>query len=84
MLDHLNELCHKSVVAATAADTGLSAQLGGQELSGIGYGLGVDRTILALEASSSVMRTAMGNPLWWVGTLAEVVAYGLQIIALGF
>jgi len=29
---------------------GLMAQLGGQDLSGIGYGLGVDRTILALEA----------------------------------
>ncbi len=26
----------------------------------------------------------MGNPLWWVGTLAAVVAYCLQIIALGF
>ena len=26
------------------------SQLGGQELSGIGYGLGVDRTVLALEA----------------------------------
>lgn len=29
---------------------GLMAQLGGQELSGIGYGLGIDRTVLALEA----------------------------------
>ncbi|MBJ8337378.1 histidine--tRNA ligase [Antrihabitans sp. YC3-6] len=29
---------------------GLMAQLGGQELSGIGFGLGVDRTILALAA----------------------------------
>lgn len=29
---------------------GLMAQLGGQDLSGIGYGLGVDRTILALES----------------------------------
>ena len=29
---------------------GLMAQLGGQDLSGIGYGLGVDRTMLALEA----------------------------------
>ena len=26
------------------------AQLGGQDLSGIGFGLGVDRTVLALEA----------------------------------
>ncbi len=29
---------------------GLMAQLGGQDLSGIGYGLGVDRTVLALAA----------------------------------
>lgn len=29
---------------------GLMAQLGGQNLSGIGYGLGVDRTVLAMEA----------------------------------
>lgn len=29
---------------------GLMAVLGGQDLSGIGYGLGVDRTLLALEA----------------------------------
>ncbi|MFC7450243.1 histidine--tRNA ligase [Rhodococcus daqingensis] len=29
---------------------GLMAQLGGQELSGIGFGLGVDRTVLALAA----------------------------------
>jgi histidyl-tRNA synthetase len=29
---------------------GLMAELGGQALSGIGYGLGVDRTILALKA----------------------------------
>ena len=29
---------------------GLMAQLGGQDLSGIGFGLGVDRAVLALEA----------------------------------
>jgi len=29
---------------------GLMAELGGQELSGIGFGIGVDRTLLALEA----------------------------------
>lgn len=29
---------------------GLMAQLGGQELSGIGFGIGVDRTLLALKA----------------------------------
>lgn len=37
---------------------GLMAQLGGQPLSGIGYGLGVDRTILALAAEGK----SVGNP----------------------
>lgn len=32
---------------------GLMAQLGGQSLSGIGFGLGVDRTVLALRAEES-------------------------------
>lgn len=44
----------------------------------------VVRHRIALGASSAVMRTAMGEPLWWIGTLAAVVAYGLQLIALGF
>lgn len=37
---------------------GLMAQLGGQPLSGIGFGLGVDRTLLALEAEG----VAVGEP----------------------
>jgi histidyl-tRNA synthetase len=34
---------------------GLMAQLGGQDLSGIGFGLGVDRTVLALRAEGKVV-----------------------------
>ncbi|MDN6137204.1 histidine--tRNA ligase [Corynebacterium sp.] len=34
---------------------GLMAQLGGQDLSGIGFGLGVDRTVLALEAEGTTI-----------------------------
>ncbi|UGT63275.1 histidine--tRNA ligase [Nocardia asteroides] len=37
---------------------GLMAQLGGLELSGIGFGLGVDRTVLALRAEGR----EVGNP----------------------
>ena len=44
----------------------------------------VIRHRIALEALGPVMRTSMANPLWWIGTLAAVAAYGLQIIALGF
>lgn len=35
---------------------GLMGQLGGQDLSGIGYGLGVDRTVLALEAEGVTVK----------------------------
>jgi histidyl-tRNA synthetase len=34
---------------------GLMSQLGGQELSGIGFGLGVDRTLLALKAEGKTV-----------------------------
>lgn len=34
---------------------GLMAQLGGQDLSGIGFGLGVDRTMLALRAEGNAV-----------------------------
>ena len=44
----------------------------------------VVRHKIALEANNAVMRTAIKRPLWWVGTGAAVVAYGLQILALGF
>jgi len=37
---------------------GLMAQLGGQSLSGIGFGLGVDRTLLALQAEG----VTVGSP----------------------
>jgi histidyl-tRNA synthetase len=38
---------------------GLMRQLGGQDLSGIGFGLGVDRTLLALRAEGKIVgRTA--------------------------
>lgn len=37
---------------------GLMAQLGGQSLSGIGFGLGVDRTVLALRAEGVTVGTA--------------------------
>ena len=34
---------------------GLMAELGGQDLSGIGFGLGVDRTLLALQAEGKTV-----------------------------
>src|SRR5699024_592804 len=44
----------------------------------------VVRQRIAENAQRSVMRTAMRSRLWWIGTASAVVAYGLQLIALGF
>lgn len=44
----------------------------------------VVRQRIAENADRSVMRTAMTSPLWWIGTTSAVIAYGLQLIALGF
>lgn len=58
-LDYYTKTCFEFVHDGLGAQSGiggggrydgLMAQLGGQDLSGIGYGLGVDRTLLALEA----------------------------------
>ena len=48
---------------------GLMAQLGGQDLSGIGYGLGVDRAVLALEAEGITL----------AGTERRVDVYGVAL-----
>lgn len=58
-LDYYTKTCFEFVHEGLGAQSGvggggrydgLMAQLGGQELSGIGFGLGVDRTLLALES----------------------------------
>jgi histidyl-tRNA synthetase len=47
---------------------GLMSQLGGQDLSGIGFGLGVDRTVLALKAEGKT-----------VGAAGRVDVYGVPL-----
>ncbi|KAA0116213.1 histidine--tRNA ligase [Mycolicibacterium sp. P9-22] len=47
---------------------GLMSQLGGQDLSGIGFGLGVDRTVLALKAEGKT-----------VGATNRVDVYGVPL-----
>lgn len=58
-LDYYTKTCFEFVHDGLGAQSGiggggrydgLMAQLGGQDLSGIGFGLGVDRTLLALDA----------------------------------
>ncbi len=45
---------------------GLMAQLGGQELSGVGFGLGVDRILLACEAEQISIPEGLGLDLYIV------------------
>ena len=61
-LDYYTKTCFEFVHDGLGAQSGiggggrydgLMAQLGGQELSGIGFGLGIDRTLLALQAEQA-------------------------------
>ncbi|WP_282938995.1 histidine--tRNA ligase [Corynebacterium auriscanis] len=61
-LDYYTKTCFEFVHDGLGAQSGiggggrydgLMAQLGGQDLSGIGFGLGVDRTLLALQAEGT-------------------------------
>ena len=45
---------------------GLMAQLGGQDLSGIGFGLGIDRILLAREAEGASLPEGLGLDLYIV------------------
>lgn len=63
-LDYYTKTCFEFVHDGLGAQSGiggggrydgLMAQLGGQDLSGIGYGLGVDRALLALEAEGIIL-----------------------------
>ena len=49
---------------------GLMAELGGQEISGIGFGLGIDRVILAAE-SEGVLEHIQGHPDLYIIPLGE-------------
>jgi len=39
----------------------LMAELGGQDLSGIGFGIGIDRTLLAIRAEQGTLKTVHLN-----------------------
>lgn len=77
-LDYYTKTCFEFVHDGLGAQSGiggggrydgLMAQLGGQDLSGIGYGLGVDRAILALEAEGITLE----------GSDSRVDAYGIAL-----
>ena len=60
---------------------GLMAQLGGQELSGVGFGLGVDRILLACEAEQIPLPEELSLDLYIVplGTGEEALALAEEL-----
>ncbi|MGV0627531.1 histidine--tRNA ligase [Mycolicibacter minnesotensis] len=61
---------------------GLMAQLGGQDLSGIGFGLGVDRTLLALAAEGKTVGQTSRCEVFGVG-LSAAAKLRLAVLAGG-
>jgi histidyl-tRNA synthetase len=59
---------------------GLMEQLGGQALSGIGFGLGVDRALLAAEAEGVIQEDAFVSDLFII-PLGEVAKLQALVIA---
>jgi histidyl-tRNA synthetase len=56
---------------------GLMSELGGSEMSGIGFGLGIDRTVLALEAENVAFTTGDQIQIYFValGEAAKSLVY---------
>jgi len=78
----------QSAVGGGGRYDGLSAEIGGPELPGVGWALGVDRTVLALEAEGVELGTGtacdvfvvpMGDAArrWAFGTVTELRRHGL-------
>jgi histidyl-tRNA synthetase len=61
-----NDLGAQSGIGGGGRYDGLMAQLGGQELSGIGFGLGIDRVLLAREAEGLSLPDGLGLDLYIV------------------
>ena len=59
---------------------GLMAELGGQSLSGIGFGLGVDRTLLAAEAEGRTVGDGRRCDVYGV-PLGEAASRELAVLA---
>lgn len=70
----------QSVMGGGGRYDGLMEQIGGQPLSGIGFGLGVDRALLAAEAEGVVDSAAFLTDLYLIplGAKAKTVALSLS------
>jgi histidyl-tRNA synthetase len=60
------DLGAQSAIGGGGRYDGLMAQLGGQELSGVGFGLGIDRILLAREAEGLLLPAESGLDLYIV------------------
>ncbi len=60
---------------------GLMAELGGQALSGIGFGLGVDRALLAAEAESVLSNEMLVSDLFIIPLGEELMTHALTLAA---
>jgi histidyl-tRNA synthetase len=67
---------------------GLMSEIGGQEITGIGFGIGLDRALLAVEAEGIVIPERFVSDLFIIpmGVAAKSVAlkYAAQLRAIGF
>lgn len=88
-LDYYTETCFEFVHDGLGAQSGiggggrydgLMAQLGGQDLSGIGFGLGVDRALLALEAEEKKASSGRRVDVYGVALGAEAKRRMVNIV----
>lgn len=88
-LDYYTKTCFEFVHDGLGAQSGIGGggrydglmkQLGGQDLSGIGFGLGVDRALLALQAEGKSLTTGARVDVYGVGMGAAARTRLAQII----
>ncbi|MCW2583604.1 MAG: histidyl-tRNA synthetase, partial [Klenkia sp.] len=75
-----NGLGSQSAIGGGGRYDGLSAALGGPDLSGIGYAVGVDRTLLAVQAEGLDVVTSAGVQAFVVPLGAEAKRLAVRLI----
>jgi histidyl-tRNA synthetase len=75
-----NGLGAQSAIGGGGRYDGLSAALGGPDVSGIGYAVGVDRTLLAVQAEGLDVVAASGVQAFVVPLGAEAKRVAVQLV----
>jgi len=70
----------QSAIGGGGRYDGLSAALGGPDVSGIGYAVGVDRTLLAVEAEGLDVGTTAGVQAFVVPLGAEAKRFAVRLV----